>query len=128
MAPGAAPGQLFAEPSDALGTVPAAGRFLAWWDQAPDGPTYIARTVVVRPSAREIIRPFPTITTLGAPTLADMETFVRNRLTGWPVFPDTRVRMRRTTVAFSFGDLARMVAKAQDGALTTARSLEECLG
>ena len=118
---------LFGEPSATLRTIPAARRFLAWWDQAPVGPTYVVRDVAVRPSAREVIRAFPEVIPLNAPTPEFMETFVRERLAGWPVSPDAIVRLRQPTVGFSFGDLARMAANAQKASLLTATALEDCL-
>ena len=118
---------LFGEPSPTLRTAPAARRFLAWWDEAPVGPTYVVRDVAVRPSAREVTRAFPDAISLDKPTPEFTEAFVRERLAGWTVNADAIVRLRQPAVGLSFGDLARMVANAQKAALLTATALEDCL-
>lgn len=118
---------LFGEPSPTLRTAPAARRFLAWWDEAPVGPTYVVRDVAVRPSAREVMRAFPDAISLDKPTPEFTEAFVRERLAGWTVNADAIVRLRQPAVGLSFGDLARMVANAQKAALLTATALEDCL-
>jgi len=118
---------LFGEPSAALRTIPAARRFLAWWNEAPVGPTYVVRDVAVRPSAGEVARAFPDAISLDKPTPEFMESFVRERLAGWTVDPNAIVRLRQPAVGLSFGDLARMMANAQKAALLTATALEDCL-
>lgn len=120
-------GHIFSQSSESLRATPAARLFLAWCDQAPAGPFIVARDAPARPNTREIIRAFPDIIALDAPTPDFMEVFVRERFAGWPLPPEAIGRLSQSTVGFSFGDLARMVANAQKMSLMTPVPLEECL-